>query len=170
MSAMKWFTWDTQTNWAYLLGAILVAHNDGPAGWVFIAIMAFLTVGSAMYHAGVPRANHLDVMAMYAVGIALWLVTILGTTVPAAGAMILLAVPGAYLLRMEQLDVCMEVKIGALFGVLYAMALLFHGLNPYLLASVGTLVVALVCRGYNHGAWHLASACGLGLLWLGVTV
>ncbi len=166
---MKWLTWDTLTNAAYVTVAVLVAHNNGPAGWVFIATMAFLTVGSAGYHAGRPKWNHLDVMGMYAVGIAVWLVTILGTTVPAAVAMVALAVPGAYLLRMEQLDVRMEVKIAALFGVLYATAFMFHGLQWQLVASVAFMVLGLVIRSRNHGLWHLASAYGLGLLWIGVT-
>ncbi len=148
---MKGLTWDTLTNAAYITVAVPVAHNDGPAGWVFIASMAFLAVGSAGYHAGRPKWNHLDVMGMYAVGIALWLVTIVGTTVPAAVAMVALAVPGAYLLRMEQLDVRMEVKIAALFGVLYATAFMFHGFPWQLLASMAVMVAALLLRKYNHG-------------------
>ena len=166
---MKWFTWDVLSNTAYLLLAVVVAHGDGPTGYVFIATMAFLTAGSMAYHAGVPRANHLDVMGMYAVGIALYLVTIMGTTELAAGTMVVLAVPSAYLLRMEQLDVRMEVKIAALFGVLYATAFLFHGFQQPLTASVSMMVVALVVRRYNHGLWHILSAAGLVSLWIGVT-
>jgi len=149
-----------------------MAHNDGPTGYVFIATMAFLTVGSAGYHAGLPKWNHLDVMGTYVVGLYLWLVVIhlasgwWVSLVSAAG----LAVGGAYLLRMKQLDVRMEVKVGALFGVLYATAFMFHSAEwRMLLASVAVMVVALLVRKYNHGAWHLLSAAGLGLLWIGVT-
>ena len=165
----SWFTWDVLSNTAYLLGAILVAHGDGPTGYVFIATMAFLTVGSAGYHAGLPRWNHMDVTGIYAVGIVLYLVTIMGTTVSAAGTMVAVAVPGAYLLRMEQLDVRMEVKIAALFVVVYATAFMFHGTSQYLMASVGVMVVALMVRRYDHGVWHVTSAVGLALLWIGVT-
>ncbi len=168
---MKWFTWDTLTNAAYIAVAILVAHADGPTGWVFIATMAFLTIGSAMYHAGVPQANHLDVMGIYAVGLWLFVGSIVGS--PLAPMLAVLfgggTVAAAYWLRMKQLDVRMEVKVGALFGVLYATAFLFHGANQPLTASVSMMVVALLVRRYNHGLWHLLSAAGLGLLWIGVS-
>ena len=169
---MKWLTWDVLTNAVYLLVAILVAHSDGPTGYVFIATMAFLTVGSAGYHAGLPKWNHLDVMGTYVVGLYLWLVVIhlasgwWVSLVSAAG----LAVGGAYLLRMKQLDVRMEVKVGALFGVLYATAFMFYGAEwETLIISVSFMVAGLLVRGGNHALWHVLSAIGLGLLWSGVS-
>ena len=163
----RWFVWDVLTNAAYPLAALAVAR-DSPAGYVFVGLMTLLGIASTLYHAGVPRAVHLDMMGIYAVGVALWLVTILGTGVPTAIAMPA-AIPAAYLLRMKQLDVRMEVKVGALFGVLYATAFLFHGFQWEILASVAIVGMGLVLRPRNHALWHLVSAYGLALLWIGVT-
>lgn len=163
----KWFTWVVLTNLAYVITAVIVAHNDSPTGYVFIAAMTFLTVGSMLYHAGVPRGNDVDVMGMYTVGLAVWVVTIMGTTVPAAVAMVALAVPGAYLLRKKLPHTRMELKVAVLFSLVYVTAFLFHGLQYELLLSVWFMGGALIIRKHNHGWWHVFSAIGLGLLWAG---
>ena len=66
------------------------------------------------------------------------------------------------------------------FGVLYATAFMFHGLQWELFASLGAMLVALWVRFQwnmpvphlhprSHGYWHLLAGEGLALLWIGIT-
>jgi hypothetical protein len=83
---------NTYSNLAYILGgAYLASFLNTPVAWVFMFMMRYLTVGSALYHGIVTKwSGLLDVTAMYAVfsGIAaLGVFTALRSAVPALGAL-----------------------------------------------------------------------------------
>lgn len=132
-------------------------------------LMTVLGVASVYYHAGGRQGNHWDVGAMYALGIYIWLVMIGNVTMPLwVALLILVAAGGAWTLRMKQLDVKMESKIGGMYFVVYGTALLFTSFSPYVMGSVGLITLALFVRSKSHTAWHLIAAPALALLWIGV--
>lgn len=177
----RWITPDVVSNLAYAISAVIVGLGNGFTGGAFIASMIFLTSGSIAYHGGVESGNHWDVMGIYAVGVGLWIYTLFGPVNAVIGlptgvyapllALGMLAGGGAaaFALRMKQLDVPMEVKVGALFGVLYATAFMFNGFNSSLLTSMGLIIVALLLRSRFHWLWHLISGPALALIFVGVT-
>ena len=184
---MQWLTRDTLTNAAYFIAGMVAGAQTDTAGMVFIAAMVYLTVGSTLAHAGERGGWHLDVASMYTVGLVIWLYTILNgyqtDSNVVGGAVLMVSALGGFALRMKQLDVPMEAKIGALYGVTLATAFLFHGFTVPLLASTGVLTAALVIRfywtavtadgvrgphRYSHGVWHILAAVSLALLWTGV--
>lgn len=168
MKSSQWRRWDVQSNLAYPAAAVVGATLAQPVftieGALFVALMTTLCAASMYYHAGGIGGNHLDVGAMYATGLYLWI----------AGALdawwwlaILVALPAAWWLRMRQLDVPMELKVGALFGVLYLTAIMFHPEAWRILAVAGTVfALALAVRPWLHSLWHVISAIGLAMLWV----
>lgn len=177
----KWITPDVVSNLAYVIAAIVVGMGNSFTGGAFIASMTFMAGGSVAYHGGVPNANHYDVMGIYAVGVGLWIYTLFGPANDVIGlstgvygpllaiGMLVGGAAAALALRMKQLDVPMEVKVGALFTVLYATAFMFNGFNSSLLTSLGLIIVALLLRSRFHWLWHLISGPALALLFVGVT-
>lgn len=177
----RWITPDVVTNLAYVISAIVVGLGSGFPGGAFIASMTFLTGSSIAYHGDVPDANHWDGMGIYAVGVGLWIYTLFGPANAVIGlsadiwspmlalGMIVVGGAAAFALRMKQLDVPMEVKVGALFAVLYATAFMFNGFNSSLLTSMGIMIVALLLRNRFHWLWHLISGPALALIFVGVT-
>jgi hypothetical protein len=174
-------TKDTLSNLAYPLAGGYAAHAAGlaPADIVFALLMLAMGVTSWYYHAGGEDGNHWDVGTMYAIGLYVWSITLIDAwlTMQAPAVTIMLVVfvlglsaIGAFWLRIKQLDVKMESKIGGLFFVVYGAALLFTGLNPYVMASLGLIIVALLVRPKAHWVWHLLSAPALALLWIGVRI
>jgi len=159
--------WDTATNLAYPIFGLWTGDH------VFALMMLGLGSASAYYHAGGQHGNHWDVGAIYAVLIFLFLVAI---GIPPI-YVVPFAIPGGWALRMKQLDVPMEHKIGGLilpiigFGV---SAALITGSKDALMAfgiSSGVLGVALAIRAkIDHGLWHVVSALGLALLWYAGTL
>lgn len=154
---------------AAFLYLTLPTEHVWAADVVFALLMLAQGVTSWYYHAGGKDGNHWDVGTMYTLGLYIWLVTIgpepSWWSVPLVLGTIALA---ARWLRMKQLSVPMENKIGGLFFVVYGTALLFTGLNEWVMASVGVILLALLVRSRAHWGWHLLSAPALALLWIGV--
>lgn len=181
----RWITPDVVSNPIYALSAIIavvvVGAGHAFTGGAFITAMTALTIGSMAYHAGVPKANNWDVMGIFAVGVGLWIYTLFGPANAVIGlpdgvwepllalGMLVGGGAAAFALRMKQLDVPMEVKVGALFAVLYATAFMFNGFNSSLLTSMGIMIVALLLRNRFHWLWHLISGPALALIFVGVT-
>ena len=159
--------WETVSNLAYPVAGLWTGEP------VFAALMTGLGLASAYYHAGGRKGNHWDVGAIYAVLLflilAVWHLPLI--FIPLG------AVPAAWWLRMKQLDVPMETKIGVLMATLLgfgaASALVLSTTSALLVFGLasGVLLVALVVRRWiDHGLWHLLSAYGLALCWYGVTL
>jgi len=161
--------WESVSNLAYPVAGLWTGEP------VFMVMMLGLGVASAYYHLGGRKGNHWDVGAIYAVlffmALAMWLTNVPLLAFPAA------AIPAAFWLRMKQMDVPMEHKIGGIMLVILGFGIssgLLFGASDALLAfgiSSGTLVVALALRRWvDHGVWHVLSAYGLAMLWHGVAI
>jgi len=159
--------WETVSNLAYPVMGLWTGEP------VFMVLMLGLGLASAYYHAGGKLGNHWDVGAIYAV-ILFLILAVWSLPLLAAPA---IAVPAAWALRMKQIDVPMETKLGGLMAVLLgfgaATAVVLSttsALYAFGLSS-GVLLVALAVRRWvDHGAWHLLSAYGLALCWHGVSL
>ena len=158
--------WETFTNLAYPVAGLWTGEP------VFMVMMLGLGIASAYYHAGGKLGNHWDVGAIYAVLlfliVAVWHLSPL-IAIPVG------VIPAAFWLRVKQINIPMEPKIGALSGLLIVFGFLSGVLYaaPTILMAfglcTGVLVVALAVRRWvDHGTWHILSAYGLALCWYGV--
>lgn len=177
----RWIAPDVVSNLAFVISAVIVGLGNGFTGGAFIASMTFLTTGSIAYHSGISDANDWDVMAIYAVGISLWIYTLFepinaiiglpaGVYTPlVALTMIVFGSIGAFILRMKYSNIPLEVKVGVMFTIIYVTAFIIFGFNSLLLTSIGLMIVALLIRSKFHWLWHLLSGTALALLFAGVT-
>lgn len=181
---------NTYSNLAYfatgLFPGILL---DTPASYVFAFTMAYLCLGSALFHAISTRwAGMLDVTAIYTVFSALatyaaavlldlpeWLIP---------GLMFLVAAGIVYVLS-PRYKRRMRLIIGIFLGGAYLLVLLQMWLSgnwsfwPYLLASFITFVLAFIFWNmdkagtfplprWGHGIWHILTAAASGLVFYSI--
>lgn len=177
-------TWLVLSNMAYPIAGLAVVLDVSPGNplvWVFALAMLYLGVGSTLYHAGAPKANHLDVSAMYAVSAVIY-AAVLGLSGP-LGAIVAvgIAILAAWGLRWGTISTPMEVKVGGLYAILLVGTLMQAGRinwGSFVLAML-VMGAALVARfapvnkqtarawwdttNNRHGWWHVFSALGLTL-------
>lgn len=180
---------NTYSNLAYLAAGLYpaVLFNVAPA-YVFGATMAYLCLGSALYHAVSTRwAGMLDVTAIYAVfsGLAAYSASVLIGLPDWLTSLVMFLVAGlaAYFLSPRFRN-NMNLRIGIFLGLAYALTLLHMGLSsnweawPYLLASFLLFALAFLIwnldknrtfplHGWGHGFWHLFTAAAAGLVFYG---
>lgn len=186
---------DVWTNVAYpLAGFVPYYLNPGPMSIVFALLMTLMGAGSFWYHfidhtphdyplpKWVTWGNHADVLGMYGVvGFILITATGVGGIVAAViGAAV--SVGAGFYWRFELDYVPMEQKIGVLYVgalIVAAMSSIYRDPNfPIIGASIVFMIVALAMRfipessrfyrPWLHGGWHLLTAPGLSLYFLGV--
>lgn len=178
-------------------GVVALQVVASPIGFVFGLAMIALGVASALFHSGTVKwGNHADVMTIYVVGTIL-LVSAFGVSGAIGAVVALIGGLGlGWFLRWEVKEP-MERKVGALFlAVLVATSIRsIYSEATWWLIGVGSvlLLVALWARFLwtipnprdlipvntpgvkpwrlphpkSHGAWHLVSAPGLLLWFLG---
>lgn len=182
---------NTYTNLAYLAAGLYVdLRLDSAPSLVFVLTMAYLCVGSSLYHATSTRwAGMLDVTAIYAV---------FSSTMVYAGAA-LVGVDGAPLVPVLMFVVAglaayllssrfrrrMEVVIGVFLGLTYLALLGRMALTgvwtgaPLLGASFALFALAywfwtldkakaFPLKRWGHGFWHLLSAAAAALVFSAV--
>lgn len=174
----KQLLWETVSNLAYPLAGLWTGEP------VFFAMMLGLGLSSAYYHANGGKQGtrtsakarlgaNWDVGAIYAVLLFLAL-AIFGLPlifIPAG------VIPAAFWLRMKQMDVPMETKIGGLMAVILGFGFssgivlsATSALATFGLSSAVLLAALAIRKWFNHGLWHVVSACGLALVWYGITL
>lgn len=181
---------NTYTNLAYLAAGLFpgVLLNTPPA-YVFAFTMAYLTVGSSLYHATSTRwAGMLDVTAIYSVysALAVYAASVLlslpGWLVP--GLMFVVAGGLAYLLS-PRYKRKMEFRIAIFLGGTYLLVLLQMWKSgdwehwPWLAGSFGAFGIAYIFWNmdmartfplprWGHGLWHLLTAIASGLVFYSI--
>lgn len=177
----KVLSYDVLSNLSFaLIGGAVLWQAHPIRGWIetgvydftplfFMLFMVAVALSSGEYHTDDSRPAHYDVMSMYAIGMYLFLYAILGPGWwPLVAAPII--VVASRWLRMKQLDVPMENKIGGMFLAVYGIAFLFHWQEwQLLLLSVATFFIGLQVRPKHHAEWHFFAAAGLGALWTGLS-
>lgn len=176
LSTREWI--NVLTCQAYVsAGLACVVYKPTAAGWVFGGWMVWLGVASAIYHAreGSLKGLRLDHASMYGTFVALAIYT--GTDHPQAWIAMLaggLLVGWLYAGQPDRLVVVsmtilepMMVVLGCLAGVFVLYAGVWQvALSAALLVAVGWWVWHRDGQ-WAHGTWHILTATGIMLLFLG---
>lgn len=170
---------NTYSNLAYLAAGWIVFRHVGtlPAA-LFAFVMAYLCVGSALYH-GVKTiwGAALDHSGMYAVFAALALYAMAPLNPWIALPMLIGSAAAAYFLRYE-----FPGNISVRMGILLALALvgaIFRGHWQLGVISIGlfALAMAIWIMGkrrilwgrWGHGLWHLLTSAAIALMFVAFT-
>ncbi len=190
----KW--WNVLTNLAYPVAAvitILLLGDDGPIAVGFVMIMMGLGTSSGIFHANIlkyPLGNHLDVGAMYVLGIFLLVLGMSPRVVqivdpwPILALASVMSVLGVAWLRFKLTHIKMEYKIPSLYAAIIVGGVIRHfvfdvSINwqfvivalPFF-ATAGAFRFLLPETKYpwSHGIWHILSSPGLCCLYAAVRI
>lgn len=170
---------NSYTNLAYLATGWITFRLVGspPAAWFALA-MAYLCVGSALYH-GVKTiwAAALDHSGMYAVFAALAFYAMAPEHPHIIWPTAIGSVAVGYLLRYE-FPGNLNVRMGLLLGLMLVGAL-FRGDTGLGLWSIGLFAAAMLVwimdkrrilwRHWGHGLWHVLTAAAIAVMFLALT-
>ena len=182
---------NTYTNLAYLaVGLYIDGRLDSGPSIVFLLTMAYLCIGSSLYHATSTRwAGMLDVTGIYAV-FASTMVYALAALVGQDGApwvpalMFVVAGLAAYFLSIR-FRRRMELVVGIFLGCTYVALLVRMAITgswelwPWLVASIGLFGLAywfwnldkakaFPLKRWGHGLWHLLTAVAAALIFYAI--
>lgn len=186
----------TYSSLAYLIAGLAVAVGvNTPASFVFMFTMAYLCIGSMLYHGLASRwAGHLDDSAMYATFAGLASYAMFGWFYGVVGVMLPVAVFAGYLLQYVRPG-DQNRRIGILLGVTYLVVTLWNVIEfdlasvQFLIASAAAFALAygtwllgrmrhaldgpwwshlLIFKRWGHGFWHVFTATAIALLFLAV--
>lgn len=181
---------NTYSNLAYLAAGLYPGVLLGtPAAYVFTFTMAYLCVGSALYHATSTRwGGMLDVTAIYVVFSALAVyaaAVLLGVPEWLTPALMFVISGGVAYVLSPRYHRNMRLVIGIFLGGAYVLVLLQMWMRatwtpwPYLLASFVAFALAFLfwhmdrsrtfpLPRWGHGLWHILTAAASGLVFYSI--